>query len=98
VHPIDFLYPTALVAVPLVTYLALVRRPGITRRQVLAGCTLAGAAVGIGAGVLLLLDGAPVEGIASFWPWILISGTVGGAIGLLGLLARGAGGWLSGPP
>lgn len=74
------------------------QRPLVTRRSVLIGTALAGSGVGVGGAGLLVLEGAPFEAVMAVWPWVFLSAGVGLVIGLLGLLARSAGDWLSGSP
>lgn len=94
----EFLYPVALLLVPLATLWRMTRRPLATRRSVLIGTALAGSGVGVGLAGFLALEGASFEAVMAVWPWVFVSAGVGLVIGVLGLLARSAGYWLSGPP
>lgn len=94
----EFLYPVALLLVPLATFRRMTQRPLATRRSVLIGTALAGSGVGVALAGLLALEGAPFEAVMAVWPWVFLSAGVGLVIGLSGLLARSAGNWLSGSP
>jgi hypothetical protein len=95
---VELLYPIAVLLAPLIAYWRLQRRPNISRRDVLIGTTLAGSGVTGLLAVGLLVAGAPFEGVLPLWPWVFVSGAIGFVLGLLLLLARSAGGWLSNPP
>jgi hypothetical protein len=95
---VEFLYPVALLLVPLTTFWRMTQRPQATRRSVLIGTALAGSGVGVGVAGFLALEGAPFEAVMAVWPWVFLSAGVGLVIGILGLVARSAGNWLSGSP
>ena len=94
----EFLYPVALFLIPLATFWRMTQRPLATRRSVLIATALAGSGVGVGVAGFLALAGAPFEAVMAVWPWVILSAGVGLVVGLLGLLARSAGDWLSGSP
>lgn len=95
---IEFLYPVALLLAPLLMYWQLCKRPNVTRRIVLIGMTLAGSGVSLALAGVLLVVGVPLEGVLQLWPWVFLTGLFGLLLGVLMLVARAAGGWLSGRP
>ena len=95
---LEIFYPVAVLFAPLVTYWLVAKRQRVTRRDTLIATTLAGSGVGIALALALVIAGAPIDAVVQVWPWVFLSGAVGFVLGLLMLLARSAGGWLSDPP
>lgn len=91
-----------LLVVPLAGYFWAIRRPGITRIKVVATAAGGGAVVGaiiVISGLMSKWSHGPSTMLATLpvlLPYLGLSALNGAVIGVLGLLARSVGGWLSG--